>query len=49
MGRFCIDRHNRAINLCYADGRATPVKLEELWSQRWHAKYKFGYQKIVIP
>lgn len=36
MGRFCIDRHNRAINLAFMDGHAAPVSLDDLWRTQWH-------------
>lgn len=36
MGRFCIDRHNRAINIVFMDGHVSPVTLENLWHTRWH-------------
>ena len=36
MGRFCIDRHRKAINLSFADGSARRTPLSELWLLRWH-------------
>jgi len=39
MGRVCIARHGRAINVCFLDGHAGTVPLQELWNQRWHATY----------
>jgi len=35
MGRVCIVRHDRSVNIGYADGTAHNVKLEELWLQHW--------------
>ncbi len=35
MGRFCVNRHQGAINLAYADGSARRVPLRELWLQHW--------------
>ncbi|MBI1373624.1 MAG: prepilin-type N-terminal cleavage/methylation domain-containing protein [Phycisphaera sp.] len=49
MGRFCIDRHNMAINLAYVDGSARRVPLDELWLQRWHSKYIPPDPPVHIP
>ena len=40
MGRFCIARHMRAINLAYADGHATVVPLRSLWNQQWSRTFR---------
>ena len=39
MGRFCIARHQRAVNMVFLDGHAVPVPLYELWTLKWHAKW----------
>ena len=31
LQRICIDRHNRAVNVCFGDGHAGPVRLPDLW------------------
>lgn len=36
MSRFCIDRHNKAINIVFLDGHAAKVPLPELWTLKWH-------------
>src|SRR5688572_26453869 len=36
MGRFCIDRHRRAINVAFVDGHVARVELQDLWKLRWH-------------
>ena len=36
MGRFCIDRHRRAINVAFVDGHVARVELQDLWKMRWH-------------
>ena len=46
MRRYCIDRHNMAINIVYVDGHAEKVKLEDLWMQRWNKGFRT--QKIVL-
>jgi len=40
MGRFCVDRHNKAINIGFVDSRAERVSLEELWILKWHQRFK---------
>ncbi len=40
MGRFCIDRHNKAINIGFVDTRADRVYLEDLWTLKWHRRFK---------
>jgi prepilin-type processing-associated H-X9-DG protein/prepilin-type N-terminal cleavage/methylation domain-containing protein len=36
MGRFCIARHGKAINICFLDGHAATVLCRDLWSLKWH-------------
>jgi prepilin-type processing-associated H-X9-DG protein len=33
--RFLIARHGRAINVCFADGHAARVPLEETYKMKW--------------
>jgi len=40
MGRFCIDRHKKAINIGFVDSRVERVTLEELWALKWHQHFK---------
>ena len=40
MGRFCVDRHKKAINIGFVDSRVERVFLEELWTQKWHQRFK---------
>ncbi len=40
MGRFCVDRHREAINIGFVDSRAERVRLEELWTLKWHQNFK---------
>jgi prepilin-type processing-associated H-X9-DG protein/prepilin-type N-terminal cleavage/methylation domain-containing protein len=37
MGRFCIARHGRAINIVFLDGHAERVRLPDLWGLKWNA------------
>jgi prepilin-type processing-associated H-X9-DG protein len=39
MGRFCIARHQRAVNMAFLDGHATMVPLQDLWTLKWHARW----------
>lgn len=36
MGRYCFDRHRKAINMAFADGSARKIELAELWMLYWH-------------
>jgi len=39
MGRFCINRHDRAINMIYLDQSIRRVELKSLWVQKWSRTY----------
>jgi prepilin-type N-terminal cleavage/methylation domain-containing protein/prepilin-type processing-associated H-X9-DG protein len=47
MGRFCIDRHNMAVNVSFIDGHADKVRLEELWTIRWNRRFEPNYDVEV--
>ena len=36
MGRYCIARHDNAINIAFADSSARRIPLAELWQLSWH-------------
>jgi len=40
MGRFCVDRHKKAINIGFVDSHTERVQLEELWILKWHQQSK---------
>jgi prepilin-type N-terminal cleavage/methylation domain-containing protein len=48
MGRFCVDRHKKAINIGFVDSRVERVPLEELWVQKWHRNFKPN-SEVSIP
>jgi prepilin-type N-terminal cleavage/methylation domain-containing protein/prepilin-type processing-associated H-X9-DG protein len=48
MCRFAIDRHSRAINMCFMDGSTQKVGLYDLWTLKWHRDAKPN-NDIVIP
>jgi prepilin-type N-terminal cleavage/methylation domain-containing protein/prepilin-type processing-associated H-X9-DG protein len=40
MGRFCIARHGKGINICFLDGHVSSVLDRDLWSLKWHKDWK---------
>ena len=49
MNRFCIARHQKAINVCFVDGHVVTVPLRELWTLPWHDKWKAPKPLPTIP
>ena len=49
MERFCIDRHNKKVNMIYRDLSVESVQLEDLWQKRWHKDYAPPTEKIRLP
>jgi len=50
MSRFCIDRHNMAINISFADTHVEKTPLDELWSFKWHKQYSIiPSADIILP
>lgn len=39
LGRFCIDRHNMAVNIGFIDGSVNKLKLGNLWGLKWNKLY----------
>ncbi len=39
LKRFCVNRHSASINVTFLDGSARRVKILDLWSLKWHAKW----------
>ena len=39
FSRICLDRHNMAINLSFADGHAERVALADLWKLKWNKRF----------
>lgn len=46
MGRFCINRHDMAINVTFADGTARRVPLAELWKLKWHRQFQPSVKQL---
>ncbi|MBS0196958.1 MAG: prepilin-type N-terminal cleavage/methylation domain-containing protein [Planctomycetes bacterium] len=40
MGRFCIARHERSINVGFMDGHAGMISLRYLWDLQWSRTYR---------
>jgi len=48
MCRFALDRHSRAINMCFMDSSMRKVGLYDLWTLKWHRNALPNYD-VVIP
>jgi prepilin-type N-terminal cleavage/methylation domain-containing protein/prepilin-type processing-associated H-X9-DG protein len=46
--RFLLDRHVHAINVCFADGHASTVWLEDTYKMKWTPFWK-GYTRTNLP
>lgn len=42
MGRFCVDRHNRAVNVAMLDGAVKLTRLGDLWKLKWSPSFVPG-------
>jgi prepilin-type processing-associated H-X9-DG protein/prepilin-type N-terminal cleavage/methylation domain-containing protein len=49
MGRFCVARHGKAINIAFVDGHAATVRLNDLWRIPWHDQWKVPNPYPKIP
>lgn len=54
MMRWCIDRHDFAVNMVYADAHVEKVALPMLWAQQWNQiyqteRYEDGHPRVVRP
>ncbi len=43
MRRACIPRHGKAVNVTKLDGTVEKVKLNDLWSLKWHRNFDTDY------
>ncbi len=39
MRKYCVDRHNKAVNLLFMDFTVRSVRLKKLWYLKWHREY----------
>ena len=47
IGRFCIDRHDMAVNTVFADTHAEEVDLTDLWTLSWYKEYKPDFDVVL--
>ncbi|MBI9017667.1 MAG: prepilin-type N-terminal cleavage/methylation domain-containing protein [Phycisphaerae bacterium] len=47
MQRFLIDRHDMAVNISYVDGHAERVQLKNLWTPKWHKKFRMNSEVTI--
>jgi len=40
MGRFCVARHGKAVNIGFVESHVERVYLKELWTLKWHQHFK---------
>ena len=48
MARFCVDRHNMAVNVGLTSTSVRKVPLEELWTLKWHKNFRPRFD-VVLP
>jgi prepilin-type N-terminal cleavage/methylation domain-containing protein len=49
MGRFCINRHQAAINGVFLDNSVTRIGLKSLWRQKWSKRFNVNGLGPVWP
>jgi prepilin-type N-terminal cleavage/methylation domain-containing protein/prepilin-type processing-associated H-X9-DG protein len=49
MGRICLARHGRAINVSFCDGHCATVPLEQLWALYWRPEYVAPLTLPTLP
>jgi prepilin-type N-terminal cleavage/methylation domain-containing protein/prepilin-type processing-associated H-X9-DG protein len=49
LRRFCIDRHDMAINVSFLDGHAETVALRRLWSLTWNRQWNSANEVVPNP
>jgi prepilin-type processing-associated H-X9-DG protein len=47
MARFAMNRHGRAINMCFEDGSVRRVDKNELWTLNWYRGFRPA--KVTVP
>lgn len=48
MSRFCIDRHNLAIDIAFVDGHTEKVDIKDLWKLKWNKSFKTTNENFVL-
>lgn len=49
LGRFCIARHDKTVNVAFVDGHAENEPLQELWKLNWHTQWQAPNPLPRIP
>ena len=49
LGRVCIVRHGKSVNVSFLDGHAENLKLQQLWTLDWHADWRTPTPLPRIP
>jgi prepilin-type processing-associated H-X9-DG protein len=49
MDRFFIDRHMKAINICFLDGHVERVELTRLWMLKWNNQFVPETAPKILP
>jgi len=49
MRRFCVNRHNRVVNILFADFSVRKIGLKQLWTLKWHRGYDVNADPPVWP
>jgi len=49
MVRFCVNRHNLAVNCVFADWSVRKVGLKELWELKWHRNWIKDRTEAATP
>ena len=49
MKRFCLNRHDGAVNAVFVDWSVRKLGLKELWKLKWHRSYDINYLAPVWP
>lgn len=42
FGRYCLNRHAAAVNVCFMAGSVRKIRLKELWDLKWHREYNLS-------
>jgi len=49
MERWCVPRHNGAVNIALADGSSRSVAVSDLWGLKWNKAFDTDYQRPAYP
>jgi len=49
LWRYCLNRHDMAVNVSFLDGHGQTVKLSDLWTLKWSTQWGTTVQPIPSP